>query len=178
MNRSEATRILAVLRTVYSQQDADPDLDMVWAMVLDDVPYEAAMAAVTLYLKSDKPFFPKPGEIRSLLIEQLMHLPSPEEAWAEVMRAIREHGSYRAPAFSCHAIHEAVSSIGWREICMSEKIEIERAHFYRTYQAYRDRAVKHVDMAALMAGEDRRLDWSNPVNRVPMPITAKDGVPF
>lgn len=178
MNTSEATKIIAVLRKVYTDQTVDRDLDSVWAMVFDDVPYEPVMLAVQAYLKADKPFFPKPGEIRTLLIEQFMGLPSAEEAWAEVMAAIREHGSYRAPVFSRAAIAESVDAIGWREICMSEKIEIERAHFYRTYQAYRDRAVKHVDVAALVAGRYQELDASNPLNHVPMPITATNGEPF
>jgi hypothetical protein len=203
VNTSEATKIIAVLRKVYTDQTVDRDLDSVWAMVFDDVPYEPVMLAVQEYLKAGKPFFPKPGEIRTLLIERFMGLPAPEEAWSEVMRAIREHGSYRAPLFSCAAIAQAVDTIGWRTICMSEEIGVERAHFYRTYQAYRDRAVKHVDVAALVAGNPNQLDWSNSVNHgttswpamitpktekewwesdgdevVPTPITATNGEPF
>lgn len=199
MTTEEAAKILVILQRNWPDYTILEGTEDVWAMVFDDVPYEPVMLVVKDYLKSDKPFFPKPGELRTLLIERFMGLPAPEEAWSEVMRAIREHGSYRAPVFSCAAIAQAVDTIGWRNICMSEEIGVERAHFYRTYQTYRDRAVKHVDIAALVAGKGAELDWSNPVNHgtrswpamvkpkekewwesedVPTPITAKDGMPF
>jgi hypothetical protein len=179
MNNSEAARIISVLRTVFADQAVSSELATAWAMVFDDVPYEPVMLAVQEYMKSDKPFFPKPGEIRTILIEHFMSLPSAEEAWSQVMWAIKEHGSYRSPVFSCQAIADAVDAIGWRFICMSENISVERAHFFRTYEAYRDRAVKHVNVPALVSGKYQELDASNPVNHVvPTPITAKDGMPF
>lgn len=179
MTTEDAAKILVVLQRNWPDRTILEGTEDLWAMVLDDVSYEAAMFAVKLRLKSDNAFFPTPGEIRTVLIEAIMGLPSPEEAWAEVMWAIREHGSYREPLFSCEAICQSVRALGWRNICMSEKIGVEQAHFFRTYQTYRDRAVKNVDLAALTADPTNSIDWSNPVNRkVPTPITATNDDPF
>jgi hypothetical protein len=178
MNESEASKLISVLRAAFPSATISDETPMAYSFGLEDVSLEAGMLAAKLAIQQCK-FFPTPSELRSLLIESLIGLPSPEEAWSQVMRAIKEHGSYRAPVFSCQAIADAVGAIGWREICMSETISVERAHFFRTYQAYRDRAVKHVNVPALVAGKYQELDASNPVNHVvPTPITAKDGMPF
>jgi len=62
------------------------------------------------------------------------------EAWNEVLSLIASVGSYNYPSkFSSVAVQKAVDGVGWREMCMSTKIGIERAHFYKIYDEYIER---------------------------------------
>lgn len=56
---------------------------------------------------------------------------SPEEAWGDVVRALRRN----SPVFSTPAISKAVEVIGWRNLCESSRPEMDRAHFCKTYEA-------------------------------------------
>ena len=66
------------------------------------------------------------------------------EAWAEVLKAISSVGSYGCPKFTDELIDQAVSCVGWRNMCMSENIAIERAHFLKIYDTIHKR--KRVEM--------------------------------
>ena len=57
----------------------------------------------------------------------------PEEAWAEVMAQL---DPYRTPHYSDPLIHRAVKAIGYLNLCMSERIGVERAHFLQIYGAF------------------------------------------
>ena len=68
------------------------------------------------------------------------------EAWAEVRGLIGKVGSYGYPKFSSRAIDKAVSAVGWRDMCLSENIMIERAHFLKIY----DSIVKREEESQMM----------------------------
>ena len=55
------------------------------------------------------------------------------EAWGIVYNEILKTGNYGTPEISDPIIAKAVSIIGWRELCLSEQISIERAHFMKIY---------------------------------------------
>lgn len=57
------------------------------------------------------------------------------EAWAEILEKISSVGSWGYPKFANPLINEAVSCIGWRSMCMSENISIERAHFLKVFES-------------------------------------------
>ena len=60
-------------------------------------------------------------------------LPADAEAWAEVLAAISRYHYIGKPEFSHPAIERAVRGVGWQNICLSEQIGVERAHFFRLY---------------------------------------------
>jgi hypothetical protein len=65
-------------------------------------------------------------------------LVSCEEAWETVIKAVKNYGYYRQDeAFKTlsEPTKRAVKVIGWANICRSENIGIERANFYKTYNA-------------------------------------------
>lgn len=172
MNQSEANKIIAILRKVYAEQKIDPDLDTVWAMVFADVPCEAVMAAAKQYLISGDDFFPKPSRLMKI-IEATQYPPElGEDAWTEVMREVRRvglnplpvygaGGVYPAakPEFSSDVIAHAVRSIGWDTLCLTEKPDITRAQFLKTFAAYQQRAVqaRQLGPTALNGGSDHEL---------------------
>lgn len=64
------------------------------------------------------------------------------EAWAEVMKEVSRVGSWGEPVFKEDTTRKAVEAIGWKAICQSENIGIERAHFLKVYDALEKREHK------------------------------------
>ena len=59
------------------------------------------------------------------------------EAWGAVLDAIRRHGLYgqrQALESLDELTRRAVQAVGWRELCLSENISVERANFRSIYQ--------------------------------------------
>jgi len=61
------------------------------------------------------------------------------EAWGIVKNQISQIGSYGQPKFEDPIIAKAVGILGWRELCMSENQEIDRAHFFKVYDSLVER---------------------------------------
>ena len=55
------------------------------------------------------------------------------------MNQLSEVGHCGIPQFTHEAIREAVKTIGWINLCRSDTIGIERAHFTKVYGAIRNR---------------------------------------
>jgi len=72
-----------------------------------------------------------------------------QEAWGKVLREVSRIGSYGQPVFSTPEIKQSVDCVGWRDICLSQNIGVERAHFMRAYDGIIDRdtfnAVARID---------------------------------
>ena len=123
--------------------DAFPErkfgLESYWRAIgdLTDKEFLEAVLEITMTTKEVYPG----TNIMALIREKAKHIErsSVGEAWSEVLSAIRSVGSYGYPIFSSLAIKKAVDGVGWREMCMSEKIAIERAHFYKIYEELVDR---------------------------------------
>ena len=121
------------------KQDTDLKLTAkAWMMILNDIPYKIAEAALIKVLSTAK-FFPVPADIREAANSFTPGLPTAEEAWLEVYRNARVNGIYRPSEWSSEVIKEAVNGIGWRNICYSENLGIERAHFMRIYDTLKKR---------------------------------------
>jgi len=84
----------------------------------------------------------------------------PGEAWAEVLGAIRIVGSYGSPKFSDSLIKKAVNCIGWRHLCLSENIEIQRAHFLKIYESLskRENYERVINKKSIGFADNRLLD--------------------
>lgn len=158
MTKAETYELFAVMKIEYRDIDDSDDRIALWHQVLGDVPYELVNHALQLWLRDTEKgkWPPKPGELRGLSIEQGCGVPSAEEAWAQVLAEVRRIGSYGSPQFTCEPIRQAVRAIGWREICQSETLGVERAHFFRTYEVYRGRAVREVPFSQIAAGGGAR----------------------
>ncbi|MDF2757522.1 MAG: hypothetical protein K0S99_153, partial [Thermomicrobiales bacterium] len=131
-----------------------------WAMALDDVPYAAVMLAVAEYGKHGKPFPPKPTELRQIAAEQLVGLPSPEDAWLMVEQRIRDtYFPDRAPEWDApKAVQDAVRSMGGvRALAMSSRPGDDQARFAKVYGAYRGRALREADLSTLWAEREAQL---------------------
>ena len=116
------------------------DIELCWIM-LKDLKDEDFMRSVKRIMASHEEIYQSTNMvalIRKNAAEDT--IPLAGDAWSEVLREIGRTGSKGSPEFSHPAIARAVAGIGWRNLCMSELISVERAHFYKIYEQLKDRA--------------------------------------
>lgn len=157
MNRTETTRILTILRTVWPESAVTDDTITAWAWAFEDVPYPAVEAAAKRWIKTGT-FFPRPGELLRLVgVAAVAPGLVPEAAWEEVLRETKRVGFNRPPVFhdgrfeppavpefSSPLIAAAANAVGWEAICTSDKPEVVRAQFVKALTALLGRAVERV----------------------------------
>ena len=139
MTSLDAKRLVAVAVAAYpAMQSRDLAMTaLVWERALADLPLPAVERALLKLVMTNR-FFPAVAEIREA-VETMTGAghPTPEEAWGEVMDQLNQ---YRPPTYSDPLIHKAVKAIGYINLCLSEQIGVERAHFLQIYKAYLHRA--------------------------------------
>ena len=144
MNKEEFTKLAKGMKAVYTSQNFLPDSDAmkVWFAMLQDLDYKATSIATQKYMMTNK-FPPTIADIR----EAVAKVVSPEEkgwgdAWGNVLRAIGKYG-YSGYVEAMEEFDEitrqVVKRLGWKEICMSENISVERANFRMIYEQEQSR---------------------------------------
>jgi len=123
------------------------DLNLCWEM-LKDIPDNQFVASVKKIMATKEEINQSTNIIALIRKNAIAHsLPLPADAWSEVLLVVSRVGCYGQPEFSHPAIGRAVDGIGWRSICMSENIGIERAHFFKIY----DQIVQREEKETLMS---------------------------
>lgn len=146
MTKPEALKCLAILKASYPRQELEPATVETYAMMLDDVDFGEAQAAIKRLICESK-WFPAIAEIRAEVARgATASLPAVEVAWGEVTKAISRFGMNRKPIFSCPEIAAAVDVLGWRNVCLDENTMSTRARFTDAYRAYRERRVSSVQL--------------------------------
>lgn len=147
MTRAETGKVLAILKAAYPRQDIPPETVAVYADMLSDLDGDAVATAARAHIATS-PFFPSVSELRRRALPPALQ---PEVAWGEVMHKIASVGRYRIPAWSSPAIEATVNAIGWQELCGSENLSVERAHFFRTYAAFQGQATERTNLDGIEA---------------------------
>lgn len=140
MNLSETYALFAVMKAVHPNHPTPDETVRAYAELLKDLAFDDARAAVMELLQTSA-FFPKPAEII-----QGAHwratLPSPDDAWAEVERALLHNGAlhpqgvarHRAP-WSHPAIGQTLSGMPrWRERWLFDNPASLEAEFRTVYR--------------------------------------------
>lgn len=143
MTRQEILALVALASSSYpSMQARDPrPIVTAWSVMLADIDATVAKAAIIKVCRESQ-FFPSVAQIVSAVRElddRCEQLPTAAEAWEEVRSLIEDVGPYRAPHCSSEVVRRAVRAIGWRQLCMGENPEADRAHFLKIYEALRTR---------------------------------------
>lgn len=142
MTRDEALEIISVLTAAYPQANLSKETGSLYVRFLIDLSFEIGQAAV-LDLISKNKWFPSISELREAANKILPNeIPSVEQAWAEVEEAFHTVGSYIFPSFSHPLIEQAVRTLNWRKLCLSDNPVVDRAHFFKVYESYRVREVE------------------------------------
>lgn len=144
MSKSGVNQCMARLDVAYPHHFKQADLDADFALqvyheILDDVDDDLLMAATKQWLSTAHPFHPSPGELRDLALRLVTRdEPSADEAWVEVMQAMRYPGYYGSPVWSNELIERCVYALGhWQDICLTEidQLPFIRSQFMRIYEA-------------------------------------------
>lgn len=144
MERQEFATFAAALRTYYPKEQLLPNQQAMelWFRELQDIPYQVAETALRKWVATNK-WSPSIAEIREAVTGITKErIPDWSEAWETVLNAVRTYGSYQ-PVEAMASLDErtraCVKRIGFRNICMSENISVERANFRRIYEATAER---------------------------------------
>ena len=112
-----------------------------WGQMVSDMTDEQFIKGVKTFCLNHKEIFPNTNVIAYIreygLIDK--NRKNSAEAWGDVLLKVRHTGIYQTPTFTDELIKKAVDCVGWRDICLSENISVERAHFLKAYDALIER---------------------------------------
>ena len=139
MNKREFGMFINALKTFYPREKLLPNQEAMelWYEMLKDISYQAASKALQKWVATEK-WSPTIADIRST-VSGLENETAEDwaSAWQEVTRAISRCGIYReteALESMDEITRECVKAIGWKNICNSEEIGVERGHFRTMYE--------------------------------------------
>ena len=139
MDKKEFAQIAAALGSAYGDKkylQTAEDVSL-WYSMLRDLDYTCCRAAVQQIIATSR-FHPTIAEIR----EKASAVRQPQtldwsEAWGSVVYAIRRYGMYReqeAMEGMDSLTRRCVGYLGYRNLCLSESPETDRANFRMMYQ--------------------------------------------
>jgi hypothetical protein len=144
MEREQFKVLVKGMKAVYAQPTFIPDQDAfnMWYALMGDLPYDVAGMAIKKYMLTNK-FPPTVAELRELAAGIVDGDPLTwGESWERALHAVRKYGSYnkqKALDSLDSLTRKCVESIGFTELCMSENIMVERAHFQKIFEVYAKR---------------------------------------
>ncbi len=155
MTSDEARDLVAIIAATWTRPPVSEATVYAYAFGLADLDHAAAKEAVRSLMQTSR-FLPTIAEVRERAVEQRVALPSPEEAWGIVRRAIGALGMYRTPVFDCDEIQAAVNAIGWRSICTEDNEASTRARFCAAMESFSDRR-REAEATGRYVAPDRQL---------------------
>lgn len=151
MTEAEFAKLALAIREMYPQSGVlqTKTAMELWYQMLADLPYDAASATLSSWITTSK-WPPTVADIREGVAKRTMpELPEWSEAWGSVINAIHRWGMHReAEALESmpEIARETVKRMGWQNICLSEKVEIERATFRDIYAAIAKRKAQDAQL--------------------------------
>lgn len=171
LTKKEFAIFAATMKTVYHKEKdllPNPEAMEIWYKHLCDIPYPVAEAALHKWTQTNK-WSPSIAEIREMAATvSTGEIDDWGPAWEKVLYAVKRHGLYgqvEAMASLDELTRKAVRGVGFRDICLSENISVERANFRAIYQSLVDREKAQRQMSQglkvtinrLQAGENKYL---------------------
>lgn len=147
MERDQFKILCKGMKAVYTQETFLPDADAfnIWFSLLGDLEYPVLNAAIQKYMLTNK-FPPTIADLRELATTiRAGDVPDWGEGWEKVMKAIRYFG-YMRETEALQTMDEltqtCVKRLGWRNLCMSENNNHDRANFRMIYEQLTERKKK------------------------------------
>lgn len=144
MDKKQFAAFAMAVRTYYPREQILPNQQAMelWFRELQDIPFEIAEMALRKWVSINK-WSPSIADIREMTARIVNGNPMTwGESWEKALNAVRKFGSYnkRAAIESLDPLtRKCVESIGYTELCMSENIMVERAHFQKIFEVYSQR---------------------------------------
>lgn len=138
MTKKQFDLLRLAIKAAYPGHPVMPDENStkLWYAMLGDLEYGPCEVAVKKLIAT-REFPPKISEIRSMYVQVVgERLPAPGEAWELAAKAVQKYGPYQAEAGMAslpEIVRKAVESIGYMQLCTSDNITADRAHFFRVY---------------------------------------------
>lgn len=152
MTKQEFAILAAAIKTYYPKEQILPNQQALelWYRELCDIPYKVAEAALRKWVATNK-WSPTIADIREMAASVAVgDVPDWGEGWEQVLTAIRKYGVYRiAEAMDSldPLTRQCVERLGFRNICMSENINTDRANFRMIYEELAARKKKDQQIA-------------------------------
>ena len=161
MTKDEFRVLAKGLKAVYTQPNFLPDAEaiQIWYELLKDLDYATANVAIQKHMVSSK-YPPTIADIREQATEvSYGQAPLWSDGWEQVLRAMRLYGSYRlqeALDSMDDLTRKAVKRLGFKELCMSENIAVDRANFRMVFEqlANREYEIKKLPLSLQNSIED------------------------
>lgn len=153
MDKKQFATFAMALRTYYPREQILPNQQAMelWYREIQDIPFDVAEMALRKWVSTNK-WSPSIADIREMTAGIVNGDPLTwGEAWEKVLTAIRRFGSYNqkeAMASLDPLTRRCVEYIGFRELCLSEKIEVERANFRMIFETMQKREQVNRQIAA------------------------------
>lgn len=147
MEREQFKVLCKGMKAVYTQETFLPDADAfnIWFSLLGDMEYKVLNAAIQKYMLTNK-FPPTIADLREIATTiSIGDIPDWGEGWERVLLAIRKYGFYReseALETMDELTKTCVKRLGWRNLCMSENNNADRANFRMIYEQLSERTKK------------------------------------
>ena len=144
MEKNEFAMLAAAIRTYYPKEQILPNQQAMelWYRELCDIPYPVAEAALRKWVATQK-WSPSIAEIREMTVNVTQGDEMTwGEAWEKALRAVHKYGYYRAKEAMDSLdplTRRCVENIGFRELCLSENISVERANFRMIFETLSQR---------------------------------------
>lgn len=143
MTQQEVRNLIGLTVTLWPTVPMRVEVDALmltsWHLVLADVEFGEAAAAVAEAARRGDAFPLAPGAIAARVLDARdraagLAAPDADEAWTELTSAVRARGLAAGPPEWSHpAVATVARALGWRELCMSNNEGVLRAHFLRLY---------------------------------------------
>lgn len=165
MNKQELAIFASALKTYYPREKLLPNQQAMelWHKQLEDIPYKAAELALNRWVAVNK-WSPSIADIRESVLELTgASYKDWGEAWQEVLGSISKYG-YIAEREALESLDEttrtAVERLGYRNLCMSDKQEVDRANFRMIYESLveKQKQEAQIPKALSMLVDDMKID--------------------
>ena len=158
MDKIEFTRIMKYLATAYNK-DFDKDLVGLWYDLFKDDDINLFKIAIKNIIKKQT-YMPAIAEVKKEMANmQVKDIPKAEDEWNEVLKNVREYGTYRVQeGISKLKPYTAyiVSHIGYINICMAEDQTWNKKEFIEEYNLLKDKEVENIQI-----GDNARMFLNN-----------------
>lgn len=153
MDKKQFAAFAMALRTYYPREQILPNQQAMelWFREIGDIPFDVAEMALRKWVATNK-WSPSIADIREMTAGIVNGDPMAwGESWEKALTAVRKYGSYNKAAAlnSLDPItRKCVESIGYMELCLSENIMVERAHYQKIFEIYSKRERTNQQIAA------------------------------
>lgn len=165
MTKQETVKLFMVISAAYPREKAfstcDEQMVSVWHEMLEDIDFSNAVTAIKSHI-STSPFSPSISDLRKWASEAENGTITPADAWGKVIEAVKKYGYYqekKAREYMTAPVWDVFSKTfpSWQSFCMSENIDVDRAHFMKMCEGLHKNNVLPVDVKNKLSSGNRML---------------------